>query len=354
MMSAEDTRALVGAAAWRVHLTGTEAESSAAFEAWLAADPQNASAWQQVQRPWSLLGEQAIAPGLIELRRAALARAHDAHLQRSRPRAFAAQAAIAAGILAVAIGGFFAWHAGQPDIYRTATGERRVVTLADGSQIALDSRSEVRVRYTAATRELTLAAGQARFDVAHDVARPFTVHAREQEVIATGTAFNVDLIGANLLVTLIEGRVVVQPVRGGNGSVESRPAAARGASSEPATRAGGVSQIRSASPIALDAGEQLAFSPATSPTVTRVNVDRAMAWQNGELVFENEPMSTVAARVSRYAEHPIVVSDQATAGLRISGVFHTGDVEGFVSTIVSYLPVQSRRAPDGTIHLTHR
>ena len=232
-------------------------------------------------------------------------------------------AAIAAGILAVAIGAWFAWHAGQPDVYRTAAGERRVVTLADGSQVALDSRSEVRVRYTAATRELTLAAGQARFDVAHDVTRPFTVRAREQEVIATGTAFNVDLIGANLLVTLIEGRVVVHPVR-------------------------------SASPIALDAGEQLAFSPATSPVVTRVNVDRALAWQNGELVFEDEPMSTVVARVSRYAGHPIVVSDQATAGLRISGVFHTGDVEGFVSTIVSYLPVRSRRAPDGTIHLTHR
>ena len=323
MTGADDTRALVDAAAWRVHLTATEAESSAAFEAWLAADPQNAIAWHQVQRPWDLLGEQAIAPELIELRGAALARAHDARAQPSRPRKSAVGVASAAGILAVAIGALFAWHAGQPDVYRTAAGERRVVTLADGSQVALDSRSEVRVHYTAATRELTLAAGQARFDVAHDVTRPFTVHAREQEVIATGTAFNVDLIGANLLVTLIEGRVVVQPVR-------------------------------SASPIALDAGEQLAFSPATSPVVTRVNVDRALAWQNGELVFEDEPMSTVVARVSRYAGHPIVVSDQATAGLRISGVFHTGDVEGFVSTIVSYLPVRSRRAPDGTIHLTHR
>jgi transmembrane sensor len=85
-----------------------------------------------------------------------------------------------------------------------------------------------------------------------------------------------------------------------------------------------------------------------------VNVERAIAWQNGELVFENESMSNVVARVSRYTEHPIVVSDQATSELRMSGIFHTGDVEGFLSTIVSYLPVQSRRAPDGTIHLTHR
>jgi transmembrane sensor len=104
----------------------------------------------------------------------------------------------------------------------------------------------------------------------------------------------------------------------------------------------------------LDAGEQLVFSPTAPPSVTRVNVDRATAWQNGELIFENEPLSRVIARVNRYAEHPLITGDASTAELRISGVFHTGDVDGFVSTVVSYLPVQSQQAADGTIRLTHR
>jgi len=77
----------------------------------------------------------------------------------------------------VAISALTAWYLQRPDTYRTALGERRAVTLADGSQITLDSSSEVMVRYSANARALTLVRGQARFDVTHDVERPFTVTA---------------------------------------------------------------------------------------------------------------------------------------------------------------------------------
>src|SRR6185437_15005809 len=79
------------------------------------------------------------------------------------------------------------------------------------SQLTLDARSEVSVRYTSDARALTLVRGQAQFDVAHDVARPFSVTAEGHEVLATGTAFDVDLLGPKLLVTLLKGRVVVLP-----------------------------------------------------------------------------------------------------------------------------------------------
>ena len=114
------------------------------------------------------------------LRRAALAHAHEAgqgRWLRSRRGAIPGRLATAAGILAVAIAAVLIWHTQRSDVYRTPAGERRVVTLSDGSQIALDSQSEVRVRYTARARALTLAKGQARFDVSHDVERPFSVAA---------------------------------------------------------------------------------------------------------------------------------------------------------------------------------
>src|SRR3546814_3917007 len=95
------------------------------------------------------------------------------------------------------------------DLYRTVLGERRVVTLADGSTVSLDAASEVRVAYSERARELALVRGQARFDVAHDPRRPFAVQARDQRVVATGTAFNVDLFGPQVLITLIEGHVQV-------------------------------------------------------------------------------------------------------------------------------------------------
>jgi transmembrane sensor len=334
-MSDLDTARLIEAAAWRVHLAENDLADGPELAAWIAADARNAAAWKQVQDPWTLFGEQATSPEIIELRCRALAHAHEAgrgRWVRSRRFAIAHRLAIAAGILAVAIGGLFAWTQ-QPDVYITRAGERRVVTLADGSQVALDSRSEVKVRYSAYARELTLASGQARFDVAHDVERPFSVTADGHKVIATGTSFNVDLFGPSVLVTLIEGHVVVS----------SAPTLSQQANID--------SQIDR---IILDAGQQVVFSPQAPPSVAHVNLGQATAWENGEVVFENDPLPVVVARINRYARHGVVIADTQTSELRISGVFHTGDIDGFVNTIAAYLPVRADKSGDGTTRLTHR
>ena len=251
---------------------------------------------------------------------------------RSKRFAIAHRLGIAAGILVVAIGGLLMWTQ-QPDVYSTLAGERRVVTLADGSQVALDSRSEVKVRYSAHARELTLTSGQARFDVAHDVERPFSVTADGHRVIATGTSFNVDLFGPSLLVTLIEGHIVVSPEPTFN---------------QPANIDSQIDRI------ILDAGEQVVFSPQAPPSVAHVNLGQATAWENGEVVFENDPLPIVVARINRYARHEVVIADTQTSELRISGVFHTGDIDGFVNTIAAYLPVRADKSGDGTTRLTHR
>jgi len=62
----------------------------------------------------------------------------------------------------------------------------------------------------------------------------------------------------------------------------------------------------------------------------------------------------VVARINRYARHGVVIADTQTSQLRISGVFHTGDIDGFVSTIVAYLPVSADKSADGTTRLAHR
>jgi transmembrane sensor len=191
-----------------------------------------------------------------------------------------------------------------------------------------------------------LTSGQARFDVAHDSERPFSVSAGGHKVIATGTAFNVDLLASRLLVTLIEGHVIVAPS-------SSLPPLAGTRLQEMPNRTVGTATNTPPS-FALDAGDQLVLSPSASPSIVHVNVDRTTAWENGEVIFENDPLSAVVARINRYTQHRIVIDDTATAELRISGVFHTGDVEGFISTVVSYLPVRAQRTPDGTIRLLHR
>ena len=335
MSESDDISRLTQAAAWRVRLAENDLDGCPELSTWLAADARNATAWKRVEDDWALFAEHASSPELLELRSQALARAREAGQDRwvrSRRFAITHRLGIAAGILLLAVGGLFVWMR-QPDIYTTGAGERRVVTLADGSQVALDSRSEVSVQYSAHARELTLTKGQARFDVVHDIERPFSVTADRHKVIATGTSFNVDLFGPSLLVTLIEGRVVVS-------------------STVPLVD---LSKIdTSPGRITLDVGEQVVFSPQAPPKVARVNLGQASAWENGEVMSDNDPLSTIVERINRYAQHPVIITDEQTAELRISGVFHTGDVEGFVTAIATYLPVHAEKEADGTIRLTHR
>jgi len=329
MTRSDPAHRLTAAAAWRARLTDSTDALRDEFAAWLLEDPRNAAAWRQVQAPWELLGEHASAAAILRLRRAALAHAYRANTRHFYSHRAVRSAVVAvAALLVITLGGWNLWSDLRFEVYRTNAGERRVITLSDGSQVALDSQSEVKVRYGAHSRRLTLVAGQARFEVAHDGLRPFSVTAGGQEVIATGTVFNVDLLGPELLVTLIEGHVTVL--------AQEPPASIH-------------SQLSDR--IALDAGEQLVVSPAGKPKVMRVNVERTTAWQNGQLVFENEPLGTVLARVSRYGAQNIVAADAACAALRISGVFREGDVQGFLSTLTSYLPVTARRMSDGSIQV---
>jgi transmembrane sensor len=256
------------------------------------------------------------------------------HLNKEPPRRGLRAAAIAA-VLAIGLLGGVCYHWLQrPDDYATTFGERRVVALSDGSKISLDSDSEVTVRYTKAGRELHLLRGQARFDVAHDVERPFSVTAREQKVIATGTAFNIDMTQPKVLVTLIEGHIVVVDEDKVVHDVKvSHAAAPKRASVE------------------LRAGQQLAAVPDEAPVIQTADVTRAVAWTSGQLVFDDQPLSEVVARVNHYATTPIVITDERTAALHISGSFNTGDVTGFLDIVTRYLPVQEVTDDSGRIIL---
>jgi transmembrane sensor len=231
----------------------------------------------------------------------------------------------------VVVGLVYQWL-DRPDDYATTFGERRVVTLADGSKVSLDSGSEVTVRFTRTARELHLLRGQARFDVAHDVEKPFSVVARDQKVIATGTAFNIDITQPKVLVTLIEGHVVVLD--------ENAPAQGhtldRAAPRPPS--------------VELHAGQQLAALPDKAPTVAPTDVQQVVAWTNGQLVFDDQPLSDVVARVNHYTSTPIILADDKAGSLRISGSFNTGDVAGFLDLVTRYLPV--RQVVDDSGHVT--
>lgn len=320
---------LMQAARWRSRLSELGLNTMPEFEVWLA-EPQNRDAWEQVSLPWQFLGEHRGAPDADAARRSALQDAHDAAAERATPRRRLGYGIAAALVLAIAGWSALQWRDSTQD-YATARGERRIITLADNSRVSLDSGSEVTVHYTNGARQLALLHGQARFDVAHDVERPFSVLAGGQKVIATGTAFNIDLTGPRVLVTLIEGHVVVMDEK---------------------------SQTRTDAPLSprprtleLTAGQQLSLRPDKAPDITPANIQRITAWMNGQLVFEDETLSEVVQRVNRYTVTPIEIRDPKVAAMRISGVFNTGDLAGVLDIITHYLPVTAVDGADGAVVL---
>jgi len=321
------------AVAWHTHLHELDFATTPEFEAWLK-DPENAHAWGQTVAVWDFVGSQAKEPEAVAARTAALTAVKRAMAQRRAPWNWRRPvlAAAAAGLFVMIAVQGYNWLS-RPLDFSTEFGERRVVRLEDGSHVSLDSDSEVTVRYSHHARELHLLKGQARFDVAHDVERPFSVTARDQKVVATGTAFNIDLTQPKMAVTLIEGHVVVLDARG---DVESN-AIQR--------------QQRPVRQVELRAGQELVAATDQAPVVKNANVQQVTAWVSGQLIFSNETLSEVVARVNHYSGTPIVIADTELAGERVSGVFNVGDVSGFLDIVTQTLPLAVSNDQPGSIVL---
>ncbi len=326
--AAEDHEtSLEAAAAWRARIADQPSlRGGQAFQCWLE-EGDNARAFQSVDATWTALGVHAMAPEVVALRQTALAGA-----RRQSRRGYAGGHAMrnalaaAAAVVLLCIGGYGYYRTEMAvDTYATRPFERRSITLSDGSQVTLDSATQLRVRFHNNRRDLTLASGQASFEVAHDPARPFTVTAGDRNVRATGTAFNIEMLGPRTAVTLIQGRVLVSPLR-------PRPNDSAG--------------------VTLSAGQRLTAGGG-AVSVRSVQAADATAWENGRLVFDDELLPDAIARMNRYAPRDWDI-DPELRTLRISGVFNAGAPDAFIDALTTYFPIAASIGPDGRMILRPR
>ena len=319
------------AAAWRVRIEADEDLARCGeFLKWFA-EPLNQEAYGRICSTWDRFEDNQAAPEFIGIRRDALHRARVASLQHFVPQNRRKQAFAAALIFGILASVITWWLWFTPTEYATGTGVRQVVNLEDGSRLSLDSDTAVSVYYTKAARQLVLERGRARFDVAHDITRPFTVRAGNETVVAVGTSFDVERLSQKVLVTLIEGHVVVKSTTGGVTKIV--PIVPK--------------------PMALVAGQQLVASLNAKPAIVPASLPIATAWETGRLILNNEPLGEAVERVNRYTDKPLIV-DPAVAMVRVSGVFNAGDVGAFVDAITSYFPIQASVSADNHVVLQKR
>jgi transmembrane sensor len=336
--------AVEAAAIWAIRLaeSALSAEQQALFDAWLDADPRHGELLEEIVGAWRSVDRYASAEPMTALREQALASARRT-MRRGKPSYGRRElvAGLIAATLLLVVGGGLAWTRLTPSVYETGVGERRVVALKDGSKISLDADTVVKVRYTGEKRRLWLDRGRAKFDVAKDALRPFSVTAADKMVVATGTAFSVELVNAQVRVFLYQGHVAVlkRDAKGATGN----------AGGETPIEIGQVAAERLLTPgrelvMPERAPAHLVLSAAPAGTATS---EPSLSWEGGLLVFNDEPLDIVVQRMNRYAAKPLSVGDAATGRLRISGVFRAGDTESLVQGLAMGFGVQARTSADG-------
>jgi transmembrane sensor len=321
-LNTTETRAEREAADWFARLNSRKISTAAleAFHAW-RHEPANDAAYGRMESLWETSGRLQLDPATGRDITAALNRG----ARRRRWRNWLRAAILPIGGVALA-GAAALYLAGvaQTSVYRTHVGEQRLVALADGTRLRLDTDTEVKVRLRDHARDVRLVRGQAFFDVAHDQSRPFIVEADGARVRALGTRFDVRLRDGQAQVTLVEGAVEVTHDRAGDGA----PARAW----------------------RLAPGQALTPS-ATASQPVRVDVAAATSWTSGQLVFHATPLADAVAEVNRYSRTKVVLEAPALSASLVSGKFDAGDTQAFVAALCDLFHLEAAAPQDGEIRL---
>jgi len=230
-----------------------------AFTDWLEADPAHNAAYEAVALADADLGD------IVVESRGAPAPSNDdmplpVHRRRRLAPLFGAAAAVAAGFVAYPL----LTPMAATYAVETKAGERRLVTLDDGTRIEMNGDSHLSLR-KGDNRYASLDRGEAAFTVVHDPQSPFEVKVGDAILRDVGTVFNVTRSGYGMEAAVAEGAVLYNP----DGEA-----------------------------VRLDAGKVIRVS-ASAVSVKAVDPATVATWRQGRLVYQGASLARIAADLSR-------------------------------------------------------
>jgi transmembrane sensor len=324
----------LAAADWFVRLQGpaVSVEETLAWQGWLRESPYHAQAFARIEEVSQALRAVPPPPAVLPSRLAG--DRYDASIPLKdwkKPVTIRwswvtlAMAAVCAGIVVSTL----FWKTPTPNTFTTMVGENRLVTLSDGSTISLGGDTRVAVVISERERTIELMKGEALFKVAKDATRPFKVRAGDATVVAIGTAFNVQRDSDRAIVSVTEGRVLVEP------AADFLP----------------VSILQEFKPnlrtVRLDAGQQTTAGSMGIAEPSQVeDPAAATAWQSGRLAFHLQPLRYVLEDVNRYAAKPIVLEGESLGALEITGTVERENISGWVGSLERAFDLQAIEEDD--------
>lgn len=217
---------------------------------------------------------------------------------------------IAAGLIGIAIVTAALYFPGHPsenaetiaiDYWERSSlkGEKRSITLSDGTKIKLNSNSKLIVpqQFPAHERKVSLV-GEAYFEVSEDASRPFIITSREVNVIVLGTSFNVRAYPSE--------NTVQVAVATGTVSVEKT------ADKSPIDQ----------EPILLSPNEMVTYFKATG-NANKESFDpmAVFAWKDDILYFKDADIYTVIERLEQWYGVTFIVKIQLNEDKDLNGSF---------------------------------
>ena len=298
------------AAVWVTDLHGPERspELEAGVRRWLAEDPRHSQAFELATEAWQRSGNLSAHLGEP---RPAMPLAASPRM-RHAPRATRVALAGAAVLTLVLAAAFYLLK--DPSL-STGYAEQKTVELSDGTEVTLNANSRVSVDYTDRVRQVTLDRGEALFNVTKHQTRPFVVIIGRRKVIALGTSFEVrreDTAEHSFTVTLIEGRVAIEPLAAPN-----------------------LLPVQPVDAILLNPGQRLRFAAQSPDSVDSPAIDKVTAWRRGQLIFEDTTIREAAKEFNRYGKHRLMIDSSVSDKIRVGGVFRIGDPESFARAMAS-------------------
>lgn len=208
-------------------------------------------------------------------------------------------------------------------------GSRTVFELSDGSVVYLNYGSRIKYpqNFWGETRGVDLT-GEAYFEVAHNPDKPFVVQAGSIDIKAVGTVFNVNAYPGNndIATTLVDGKVLLEKQLVGSKTEQLS---------------------------AMKPGQHVIYNSKTGQLISDVgDVNKYIAWKDGKMVFDNEPIEQVAQRLSRMFNVDIRVDDEVkqykfTVTFIDEPLFQILELLS-VATPINYRALPRTKNPDGT------
>ncbi len=189
--------------------------------------------------------------------------------------------------------------------YTTAVGQVWQGHLPDGSQMLLNTATEVLVKYSFGHREIRLRHGEAMFAVTGHAAKPFMVRVGEWVVHAVRAGFAVRH-DVDTFVTVTEGSIDIlhEKLR----TIRERLTAGQ----EAVIDVDGLEHLRQ---------------------ISEEEAKRRFAWRAGSVVFDGQPLRAAIAEMNRYSTRKIRCEDPTLCARLVAGVYPVNDIEVFLTSI---------------------